>query len=182
MAATSTIYEPVMNALLAYLKANIAANTFLYYQRGILIWERIPEIMNANPLIRQPCLFLYDGFGFGGGVTKFVQRGRALPPVRTMERTIVIYNKLPVAGGFPGGQIGGSATSYTTTSGAAILHPLLEAVEAALDTPDNASTNTLTLGGLVQHCWIEGDTHLLTPDIDENGQGMATLPVRILIP
>lgn len=36
-----------------------------------------------------------------------------------------------------------------------ILNPLVDAIAAVL-APDNVVTNRQTLGGLVQHCWIEG--------------------------
>ncbi len=36
-----------------------------------------------------------------------------------------------------------------------VLNPLLDAIEVAL-APDNIVTRKCTLGGLVQHCWIEG--------------------------
>jgi hypothetical protein len=177
------IYEPIMTALLAYLKANIAANTFNTFQRGIVMWDELSRVQNNLPVMRQPALFLYDGVGFGGGKTKYEQRGRGTPPVRIMDRTIVIYARMPNPGGLPGGGLGGEAVqNFMTASGAAVLHPLIEAVETAIGTSDTASQGTLTLSGLVSHCWLEGDGMVLSPDIDENGQGMATLPIRIMVP
>jgi hypothetical protein len=44
------------------------------------------------------------------------------------------------------------------------------------------SEGALTLGRTVSHCWIEGDSHWLTGDIDPGGQGMLTIPVQIMIP
>lgn len=175
-------YDPIMNALLAYLKAQIGTSTFLTFQRGVMQWSQLGRAdSSGNPLLRQPALFLYDGVGFGGGKTRYERLGRAQPAVRIMSRTIVIYAKTPVAGGFPSG-LGGSAIQNLTTSQATILHPLVEAVETALATPDNASLGTLTLGGLVAYCRIEGDGFIISPDVDSEGQGMATLPVEIKVP
>lgn len=181
------IYEPIMDALMAYLQAQTGfgttSATFLTMQRGIVLWERLPEIVNGNPVIRQPALFLYDGPEFGGGEIAYSRPGgRATPPVRLLKRTIVIYAKSTVAGGFPGGYIGGIAAQNLITSQANILHPLLEAVETALNTPDNLETGTLTLGGLVAYCRHEGRGFQIPPDIDPNGQGLASLPIEIKVP
>ena len=59
-----------------------------------------------------------------------------------------------------------------------ILNGLLEGIDAAF-VPDNLSTGKFTIGGLVAHCWIEGDT-----DIDPGilgPQAAAILPVNILV-
>ncbi len=181
------IYEPIMDALLAYLQAQTAFGTdtaiFQTMQRGIVLWPRLAELVNGNPVIRQPALFLYDGPEFGGGEIEFSRPGgRAPPPVRLLKRTIVLYARTNVAGGYPGGFIGGLATQNTITSQASILHPLIEAVETALNLPDNPETGTLTLGGLVAYCRHEGRGFQIPPDIDPNGQGMASLPIEIKVP
>ena len=176
-------YEQIMNALLAYLQNNIPSGTFQSFRRGIVMWSDISKIQNGLPLVRQPALYLYDGPMFGGGRTSYHQRSRSLPVIRTIHRTIVIYAQTPSAGQLPGGSIGGLAAQNTVTSQGSILHPLLDAVETAMETPDDTSASgALTLGGLVSHCYVEGDGFLFSPDIDENGQGMATLPVQIVIP
>ena len=59
------------------------------------------------------------------------------------------------------------------------LNTLMDAVDAALQ-PDNLAMNTLTLGGLVQHCWIEGDAEYDPGDLDR--QAKAVIPIRILVP
>jgi hypothetical protein len=181
------VYEPIMNALLAYLQAQTNFGTvnatFQTMQRGIVLWERLAEIVNGLPVVRQPALFLYDGPEFGGGTIEYERKaGRADPPVRIMKRTIVIYARSSVAGLWPGGQIGGLATQNTVTSQANMLHPLVEAIETALNTPDNPETGTLTLGGLVAYCRHEGGGIQIPPDIDPNGQGLASMPLLIKIP
>lgn len=63
--------------------------------------------------------------------------------------------------------------------GATVLNGLLLAIDQAL-LPDSLSQGTLTLGGLVQHCWIDGDVDY-DPGIMSQ-QGAAILPIRILVP
>lgn len=46
--------------------------------------------------------------------------------------------------------------------------------------PDVQIQNRQTLGGLVYDCWIEGDILKVPGDLD--GQGIAVIPVKILIP
>ncbi|MDB5405681.1 MAG: hypothetical protein JWL84_593 [Rhodospirillales bacterium] len=59
------------------------------------------------------------------------------------------------------------------------LNNLVDAIEVAL-APSFATPGRQTLGGLVQHCWLEGKSALDPGDID--GQAKAVLPVRILVP
>lgn len=61
----------------------------------------------------------------------------------------------------------------------AALNDLLDAIDTALK-PDNVLTNRLTLGGLVHHCWIEGETLLDPGDMDQ--QAKAIVPVFITVP
>ena len=177
-----SIYDPVMNALLAYLQAKISPYTFLTFRRGIVMWEQLAMLQNGQPIIRQPALFLFDGVGFGGGRTTYQQRGRGRPVVQIIYRTIVLYAQATAIGAQPGGQGGGPVIMSSTpgSGGGSYFHPLIEAVESALTISD--SEGTLTLGGLVSHCWLQGDGHLVSPDIDPGGQGMATLPIRIMVP
>jgi hypothetical protein len=61
---------------------------------------------------------------------------------------------------------------------AAQLNDLVDAIDAAL--AGSAVTGRQTLGGLVAHCWIEGEVMIDPGDLD--GDGVAVIPVRILIP
>lgn len=168
----STVYDPIMDALLALLEAS-CGSTFKTYSRRFLMWEALINSINNNTAPAQPALYLYDGPGLGGGVIKYENRGRG-PSKRTLTRTIVIYGQIP-GGGTPGG-------IDAVTPGGSVFYPLLEAVEAALEPSPSDSFGTVTLGGLVTHCWIEGDGIIVTGEIDPSGQGMATIPVNIVIP
>lgn len=68
-----------------------------------------------------------------------------------------------------------------TIPGATIINPILDAIQNAL-LPDNPSTNTLTLGGIVVYCRIEGAIHVQTGDADTAGLGGAVIPIKIRLP
>lgn len=61
---------------------------------------------------------------------------------------------------------------------AVLQNYLLDALCAALE-PD-AGVETLTLGGLVYNCWIEGTIERHPGDLD--GQAIAIIPINILLP
>lgn len=173
MAALPSTYEPIMNALLALLQAQLTPGTFRTFTRRYLPWETlVSDLGQGNQPFVQPALILYDGVGFGGGKTRFEQRGRGRPPVRIISRTIIVYAQLP----------GGSTPSGVDrdTPAGSVFGPLSEAIEGVFLTTD--SENALTLGGLVSHCWIEGDSHWVTGDIDQYGQGLMTIPVQMMVP
>jgi hypothetical protein len=59
-----------------------------------------------------------------------------------------------------------------------LMNPILDALEAAF-APDNVVTNKLTLGGLVQHCWIEGE--IATDEGVLGGQGVSIIPIFVKV-
>jgi hypothetical protein len=170
----SAYRENVMNALLALLQSRCGA-TFQTYSRRFVTWERlIQALTNGTVVPPMPALYLYDGMGLGGGLDHWDPRGRASPAVVTLHRTVVIYATLP-NGDSAQGQDG-------ATPGGSVFHPLIESVESALDYHDSTQQNTLTLGGLVSHCWLEGDGMMMTGELDDiRGQGMLTMPIKIML-
>lgn len=94
-----------------------------------------------------------------GAPTKLVLRG-----------FLVVYCYVPA----PQEDIGAE-----TMLGETLLNGLLLAIDSAL-TPDDPTTGKFTLGGLVTHCWIEGDSDM-DPGIFGN-QCAALLPLNILVP
>ena len=61
---------------------------------------------------------------------------------------------------------------------ATFLNNLIDAIDAVL--APNPLTGLQTLGGLVSHCWIEGKIMKDAGDLD--GDGVAVIPLRILVP
>jgi hypothetical protein len=170
-----SLYTNISNALFALLnQAPLNPGTFRYMSRRFVTWETlIGSIQSGAIPFVQPALFLFDGVGLGGGRIKYEQRGRGRPTVRVLSKTVVIYAQLPGAG-TPAGP-------DSITPGGDVFFPLMEAVENVFQQVD--SEGALTLGGLVSHCWIDGEGIIVTGELDTaGGQGMATLPVQIMLP
>ena len=174
MTATSTRYTPIMEALLALLQTR-CGTTFKTYSRRMVMWEQLAQIQQSGTsLIRQPALFLFDGVITGDSGTIRYERGAlSVPAKREMQKSIVIYAQLPERPNASGVD--------ATTAGGDVFYPLIEAIESALD-PGVEPQGVLTLGGLVFHCWIEGVSYMFTGDIDPEGQGMAIVPVKLMLP
>ena len=97
-------------------------------------------------------------------------RPRGLPTQLILHGFIILYAPAPVADETPGQE---------TVLGATTLNQLFLAVDTALQ-PDDLVQNVFTIGGLVSHCWIEGETDL-DPGIF-GPQAAAILPIHILVP
>lgn len=181
--------EQIMENLLAQIRRS-CGTTFAFYSRKFIMYLDLVQLLKTpkpdndpRNTIRSPALFLYDGPGFGGGRTIWVQGARGQPAKRTMHVTIVIYawrdNTIP----------GGGQTPYgaSDAAGTITLYPLIEAVEAALDPEPNLPgydlvAGSLTFGGLVTYAWIAGEGHTIPGDLDPSGIAMQTIPLQILIP
>lgn len=131
--------------------------------------RRVQLAQDGTPLvpIDQPALFLVEGH------ETTINDRRGVPPKHLLQAGIWIWAKIP--DGLRAGQ------PDQTTPGATVLNPLLDAVETAL-APDDVTQNVLTLGGLVSHCWIEGETVKVVGDLNPDGQCFAAMPIRILVP
>ena len=71
--------------------------------------------------------------------------------------------------------------------GASYFYPLIEAVENAMDPEPNLAgfdsvAGSMTLNGIITVAWLEGSAEIVPGDIDPVGLGMATVPLRIVIP
>lgn len=170
----STIYTPIMDALLALLQSK-CGTLFKTYSRRLVMWEALAEsLQQGGTKIRQPALYLFDGVITGdSGIINYERTALSVPFKREMMRSIVIYAQLP-GGGTAGG-------TDDTTAGGDVFYPLIEAIESALE-PSAEPQAALTLGGRVFHCWIEGRQYMFTGDIDPYGQGMAIVPIKIMLP
>ncbi|MBN8905851.1 MAG: hypothetical protein J0H19_18700 [Rhodospirillales bacterium] len=61
-----------------------------------------------------------------------------------------------------------------------VLNGLLDKIDDALSPDPPPHPRVQTLGGLVSHCWIEGQIEKTPGDLD--GIGLARIPLKILIP
>jgi hypothetical protein len=149
--------EQVWSAVFALLNRKVA---------GVQSFSRKPtqppDFATAVPPIVQPALFLREMD------EKAEQKaGRGAPPNRVWHAVIIVYAQLP----------------DRATVGASVFNPILDSIEAAL-APSRTDSNVgaQTLGGLVSHCWIEGDVIKETGDLAPDGQGVIAVPIHVLIP
>lgn len=167
-----SLYQPIMAALLTHLQ-NDCGVLFKTYSRHLMMYQDLIQRLSTPQAVPQPALYVYHGPGFGGGSINYQQAGRT-PGRRTISASLIIYAQIP-NGGEPSGV-------DQTTVGADVFYPLIEAIESSLEPDPSSSFGVQTLGNTVLHCWIEGDAIIIPGDIDPQGQGMAALPINILIP
>ena len=148
--------EAIWAALFAWFQAKLGSQFVSMGRRHIAP----PELVTAL----QPAFFLV------GVKESHKPRPRGLPTQLVLHGYIILYAPAPVANELIGQE---------TELGATTLNTLLQVIDAAL-VPDDAVQAVFTIGGLVSHCWIEGDTDQ-DPGIFSS-QAAAILPIHILVP
>lgn len=125
--------------------------------QGLVTISRKLAHWSDVPPSQQPALFCVQGnqSAIPG------DPARGLPTKWTLSVDVYVYARTD------GGQVPGT-----------VMNPILDAIETALK-PDNPMTRTQTLGGLVEHCWIEGDVQ--TDEGALGDQAVSIVPVRILV-
>jgi hypothetical protein len=106
-----------------------------------------------TPVEDQPALYMAQN-----GEVKNIVRGQPTRTVLEVELYIYVYTE--------GGEVG------------PILNPLLDAVETCLE-PKNDGDHAQTLGGLVHHCWLEGQVQIFEGNLGT--EAVAIVPVKILV-
>lgn len=149
--------EAIWAALFALLQAQVGASYVTLSRHHVMPPTLIADL--------QPALFLVQsretrGISVKGATVKL-----------TLSGFLVVYFQAPA----PLLEDIGSETVV----GATALNALLKGIDDALQ-PDNPCTGKLTLGGLVTHCWIDGDVDMDTGIYTQ--QGAAIVPLRILVP
>lgn len=123
---------------------------------GLVTVSRIWRHWADVPPSQQPALFMRQ-------TGQEVEQLKGLPPKWTLRYELALYAHADNPEDIP----------------SQIQNVLLDAIEAAL-TFDDRPTWSLTLGGLVSHCWIEGEI-----ETDEGllgQQTVALIPIRVLVP
>lgn len=151
--------EAIYEALLAQIET--AGTSFkTYTRRWKSAWDDPQQRVPSLPMMvqwEQTELVIYTNRGIGG--------------VKTWDVRLEVYAKIPdgMTMGVPD----------KSTPGAAVLNPLIDAIEDALapEGPDGVQT----LGGLVKDCRIEGTIVKVLGDEDPSGLCGALIPVRILV-
>lgn len=149
--------EAIWAALFALLQAKVGAS-YVTFGRHHVQPPTLPEEL-------QPALFLVQ-----------MRETRAPRPVGTpvkltLSGYIILYVQTPAP---LLDEIGSE-----TVLGATLLNTMFQGIDDALQ-PDDPTTGKLTLGGLVSHCWIEGDVDM-DPGIYTQ-QGAAIIPIKMLVP
>lgn len=148
--------ETIMQALFALLKN---AEGFVSYSRRMAQATDVPPNM-------QPALIMYEV----NEQNKSSSKGT--PPINYLFVKIIILARVPHA----------SKWSPDQQGGAQILNPLMDAVETAV--PFDPFNGLQTLGGLVERViWDEEDETIKdVGDTDANGQAIAVMPLKIIVP
>lgn len=103
--------------------------------------------------VEQPCIFLTKGH-------EKIRQTTGLNSEIVMSANVWVY----------------AQHKDKTVSPATISNKILDALQKCLVT--DSPTNTLTLGGLVHHCWIEGD--VVTDEGFLGTQAVIQVPINIL--
>jgi len=148
--------EPAWTALLELLQTK-CQSTFKVISRR---HTKPPTLSSA----KQPALFVVEARYM------FRQRPHGLQKVEAVG-FLILYFQCPD----PLSQAIGREQSF----GGSVLSGMLATITAAMS-PDSITSNKLTLGGLVDNCWIDGDADV-DPGI-ETSQGAAIVPIRIVFP
>lgn len=149
--------EPIWEALFALFKAKVGAD-YVTMSRHHVQPPALPQEM-------QPAFFLVQM-----RETR-APRPAGTPVKLTLNGYIILYFQAPSQ---MLEDIGAETVLGSTT-----LNAMFKGIDDALQ-PDNPMTGKLTLGGLVDHCWIEGDVDM-DPGIYSQ-QGAAILPIKMLVP
>ena len=140
-------------------REQIAVALFLLLQTtpGIVTFSRRPQLWDQTT--EMPALYM------GNTMEAYVyQHGPSIPGMITLDFNIAIFIR--------------DALDPNVTPDTA-LNNLLDAVEATI-TPTFATNFKQTLGGIVDHAWIEGDVERRPGYLD--GQGAVFFTIKVLVP
>jgi hypothetical protein len=141
--------ESIVEALYALL--SVAANGWPTVARRLMSPESIGPAAS-------PAMFLLEH------QDDFRRQAYNMPPIEEMSLIIVAYN-----------DVGSDRNLIPATP----INNFLDAVRDLMRPAPGDGDNTLTLGGLVKACWIDGTVLRASGDI--TGKAMAIVPVRVLI-
>lgn len=139
--------------------------TWAYRSAGVVSIGRKHKAPPDLGVAEQPALFV-----LGVKETHLPKNPPGAPTKLILHGFLILYLQAPVVDEDIGAETALAATS---------LNAILKSIDAAL-LPDDPRTGKFTLGGLVTHCWIEGDSDL-DPGI-LGPQAAAILRIHILVP
>jgi hypothetical protein len=148
--------EPIWAGLFAHFQAALSSQFMSMGRRHIAP----PELAYAQ----QPAFFLVQM------KERHEPKPRGVPTRLILQGFIILYVPAPVANENIGEE---------TVLAATQLNAMYKAIDEAL-LPDDQGTGSFTIGGLVSHCWIDGDTDQDPGILSE--QAAAIIPIHILVP
>lgn len=129
-----------------------ASKTFVFTSRRVRLWDDLPAV----PALCQ------------GEHAETVSQATRMPPRRTLTAEWYVYQR-----------IGKDPAAIPATENNNILDAI-EAVFVPTFADPGFPDQRLTLGGLVHHCWIDGNILKVPGDID--GDGLLVVPIHMLVP
>lgn len=148
--ATVTLSAPTTSAVS---QGTFLATPYTYTTRKSLDIKQVPEAM-------RPALIMVDK------TEEYAPEFTGQPSLITLHVMLGIYIW---ADGLP-----------QDASGMTLINPRLDALDQLLAPKSMLETQAQTLGGKVNHCWIEGRIYKVSGDLD--GDGVAVVPIAILVP
>jgi hypothetical protein len=152
---TTLARETVLNALFTKLCTAVQLGTATPF---FITASRRIKLWGDVPSNQKPALYLIETHD-----QRTQQPPQGLQSKLLMKASAVIYT-------FTGSDVDIPSTQ---------LNNAVDALEATL-VPDDPYRNVFTLGGLVYRCWVEGMIIKTPGDLD--GEGMAIVPINILLP
>lgn len=152
--------ETIYLALLAKIEAGAGTLIRTYTRRWKSVWDDPGQRVAVLPMLVQ-----WEQF------ETYSWTNRGIGSIKVWDVTLEVYAKIP-----DGRTLG---VKDDTTSGSAVLNPLIDAIDDAL--AGEGQEGTQTLGGLVKDVRIEGTITKVFGDEDPTGQCGALIPVRILV-
>lgn len=142
-------------------RAQITANllTLLQTTTGIVNSGLVFKTWNDQSLGGMPALILLSG------KDGYVRQPNPLPPIVTRNYRVIIYQSAP------------ANASPDAVVGQTLNDNMLDKLDTVMTTQD---PRLITLNGLVNRVWTEGDAETDNGDMD--GAAMIVYPIKVLVP
>ena len=143
--------EPIYAALWALVSGDTRA------QAAFVTMSRYARHFDDVPATQMPALFLLEKS------ERWVKQGRGIPAKRTLESQFMVY----------------TATGSPIALRSPVINALMDVLDDIIEKPPNPA-NVQTLGGLVNHVYIEGEVIIAEALLQE--KSIFIVPITMLIP
>ncbi len=150
--ATTPVREPIYVALWnLFINHPNLVGQFVTSGRFLKLWDSVP-------LTQMPALFLAEGG------EQWTKQGKGIPAKRVLMPHLAMYC---------------SAAQPDAQPPATLINTLLDVVDEVIESPGNPQ-NTQTLGGLVEHVYIEGQIEIYEGYLQD--KSIVLVPLTIMLP